>query len=161
MLPLKMGEGASVYHCLRYPKAPSLVPSRTLRVAFVLVLTWLAARPAGAAPESISRVREIARTAEGTPVAVRGVVTRYRAGRSIAIQDDSASIFAYTEATGVADLDEQRSPSIAGATYRKVGATDPPQSITVSAAELARGRHEADLVSVEGSVVRVETGRYE
>ena len=163
----------SVYHRLRYPRAPLAVPTRLLHSSLVLLLGWLTAVPAGAAMESISRVREIARTAPGTAVTVHGTVTRYRSGRSIAIQDDSGSIFAYTEATelvapgdivevtGEAVLDEQRSPSIAKATYKKVGTTEPPQPITVGAAELARGRHEADLVSVEGVVVRIETGRYE
>jgi len=138
-------------------------------------LCWLALAPLAAAPEilPLSRVREMARTAAGTAVTVRGTVTRYRSGRSLAIQDRSASIFVYTEGTtllvpgdvvevtGVAGLDEQAAPSIDKATYVKVDTAEPPRPIAVAAAELARGRHEADLVSVDGAVVRVETGRYE
>ena len=64
------------------------------------------------------------------------------------------------EVTGIAGLDEQAAPSIDKATYVKVDTAEAPQPIAVRAAELARGRHEADLVSVDGAVVRVETGRY-
>ena len=159
---------------LRYPiGAPLVVSSRIPRASFVLVLVWLAGAPVGAALQPISRVREIARTTPGARVSVRGVVTRYRPGRSLAIQDQSGSIFVYTEGTvmvapgdvvevtGVADVDEETAPCVDKATYEKVGTADPPQPITVGAAELARGRHEADLVSVDGTVVRVEIGRYE
>ena len=109
----------------------------------------------------------------GTRVTVRGVVTRYRPGRSLAVQDQSGGIFVYTEGetmlvpgdivevTGVADVDEERAPCIDKATYQKVGTADPPHPIAVAATELAQGRHEADLVTVDGTVVRVETGRYE
>jgi signal transduction histidine kinase len=143
--------------------------------SFALALCWLALAPLAAAPEiqPLSRVRELARTAAGTPVSARGTVTRYRSGRSLAIQDRSASIFVYTEGTtmlvpgdvvevtGVAGLDDQAAPSIDKATYVKVDTAEAPLPIAVGAAELARGRHEADLVSVDGTLVRVETGRYE
>ena len=152
---------------------PLVAASRPLRASFVLILVWLAGVPAGAALQPISRVREMARAEPGARVTVRGVVTRYRAGRSLTIQDRSGSIFVYTEdtailvpgdlvdVTGAADVDETRAPSIARATYQKVGTADPPQPIAVAASELAQGRHEADLVAVEGTVVRIEIGRYE
>jgi signal transduction histidine kinase len=140
---------------------------------FVLALVWLAVTPVVAALQPISRVREIARAAPGTRVSLQGVVTAYRAGRSIAVQDQSGSIFAYTEGTaivvpgdvveiaGVADVDEAMAPCVQKAAYRKVGTADPPHPITVAASELAHGRHEADLVSVKATLVRVESGHYE
>ena len=155
---------------------PAVASSRTLGASFVLVLVWLAAVPVipvGAALQPISRVREMARVAPGTRVTIRGVVTRYRPGRSLAVQDQSGGIFVYTEGetmlvpgdivevTGVADVDEERAPCIDKASYQKVGTADPPHPIAVAATELAQGRHEADLVTVDGTVVRVETGRYE
>src|SRR5258708_6284162 len=153
-----------VYHRLRYPRALLLVPSRFPRALVVLVLVWLAVTPAAAALQPISRVREIARAAPGTHVSLRGIVTGHRAGRSIAVQGQSGSIFAYTEGTpivvpgdvveiaGVADVDEAMAPCVQKATYQKVGVADPPQPITVAASELAHGRHEADLVSVKGTL---------
>jgi signal transduction histidine kinase len=153
-----------------------VVSCRIRLTSFALAFCWLAILPVSAAPplQPLSRVRELARTDAGTPVTVRGVVTRYRAGRSLAIQDQSGSIFVYTEdtirlvpgdvveVTGLAGLDEANAPSIEKASYVKVGTGEPPKPIAVvAAAELARGRHESDLVSVEGTLVRVETGRYE
>jgi signal transduction histidine kinase len=152
------------------------VVCRRIRLtSFALAFCWLAVLPVSAAPppQPLSRVRELARSDAGTPVTVRGVVTRYRAGRSLAIQDQSGSIFVYTEdttrlapgdvveVTGLAGLDEANAPSIEKASYVKLGVAEVPEPISVVAAELARGRHEADLVSVDGAVVRVETGRYE
>jgi len=151
---------------------PQLAP-RTLRTAVVLILAWLAVTPVGAALQPISRVREIARTTPGARVTVRGVVTRHRPGRSLSVQDPSGSIFVYTEGTtlvtpgdivevtGLADVDEERAPCIDKATYERVGTGEPPRPIAVDAGELVLGRHEADLVSVQGTVVRVEIGRYE
>jgi signal transduction histidine kinase len=154
---------------------PPVTFSRAPGASFVLVLVCLAVAPGvvGAALQPISRVREMARAAPGTRVTVRGVVTRYRPGRSLSVQDQSGSIFIYTEdttmlvpgdlveVTGLADVDEDKAPSIDKATYQKVGVASPPQPIAVPAGELAQGRHEADLVSVDGAVVRIDIGRDE
>src|SRR4051812_23542118 len=137
--------------------APPVASSRVPGASFVLILICLAVAPVilvRAALHPISRVREMARVAPGTRVTVRGVVTRYRPGRSLSVQDQSGSIFAYpddtamlapgdiVEVTGLADIDADNAPSIDKATYQKVGAADPPHPIAVMAAELAQGRHE-------------------
>ena len=154
----------------------ALVVCRAVRlVFFAITFGWLALAALSAALDlqPVNRVRVLARTAPGTPVTVRGVVTRHRPGRSLAIQDQSGSIFVYTdgtarlvpgdvvEASGVAGLDEQRAPSIGKASYVKVDRAAAPQPVAVAVTDLAQGRHEAVLVSVEAAVVRVETGRYE
>jgi len=151
---------------------PPVVSSRTLRASFVLVLVWLAVLPADAAIQPISRVREIGRAAPNTKVTVRAVVTRYRPGRSIYVQDQTGSIFVNTrgadalvpgdvvEINGVADTDEY-APFIDNATYTKVSAGAPPKAVGVSARELADGRHDAELVSVDGTLLQHRAGRQE
>ena len=148
---------------------------RRLSAIVAVALAGFAASPnqGGAAIAPLSQVRATARTAPKTPVVVRGVVTRYRAGRSLAIRDQSGSIFAYTDSTiplapgdivevsGLADLDSEASPCIDRAVYRKIGAEQPPRPIPVSAAELSSGAHDAELVSLDGRLDRIETGRYE
>jgi signal transduction histidine kinase len=147
---------------------------RLFAIVFV-TLAGLAASPSqpAAGVQSVSRARAAARKAPKTPLVVRGVVTRYRPGRSLAIRDQSGSIFAYTEGTspvapgdvvevtGIADVDSAGAPSIDKATYRKIGTDEPPRAIPVSAAELSRGRHDSELVSLDGTLERVEAARYE
>ena len=106
-------------------------------LALVLLFVATAAHTA-AQSASIRRARELSATAAGAPVTVRGTVTRYRAGRSLSLQDATGSIFAYTEATtplspgdlvevsGDAGVDPEGAPSINHATYRKFGSDAPP-----------------------------------
>ncbi len=106
------------------------------------------------------------------PVVVRGTVTRYRSQRSIYLGDDTASIFVYTEGsevlvpgdvvevTGVTGTDEN-GPLIDKATYRRIRTGEPPQPIVVSARTLARGQFNAELVSMDGELVRIDISRYE
>ena len=127
----------------------------------------------GAQMRTLDAIRGLASTAPGTPVSARGTVTRFRPGRSIAIDDATGSIYVYTEqadplspgdvveVSGVADLDDERAPSIDRATYRKVGTTDAPVPVPASAASLRAGQHDAGLVSVDATLDRFETGRYE
>jgi hypothetical protein len=144
---------------------------RLFAIVFV-TLAGLAASPSqpAAGVQSVSRARAAARTAPKTPLVVRGVVTRYRPGRSLTIRDQSGSISAYTvattpvapgdvvEVTGIADVDSAGAPSIDKATYRKIGTDEPPRAIPVSAAELSRGRHDSELVSLDGTLDRVDAG---
>jgi signal transduction histidine kinase len=146
--------------------------SRILGAAFVLAVIWLAAVPVGAALQPISRVREMGRAMPGTRVTVRGIVTRFRAGRSVYVQDQTGSIFAYTEGTdrltpgdiieltGKVDV-EQEMPIIEAATYRKVGTGPAPKPIVVPVSDLVQGRHDAELVSIEGTLTRIDLTRYE
>ncbi len=130
--------------------------------------------PAATAPSvsTIGRAKEMAIASPGAPVVVRGTVTRYRSRRSIYLSDDTASIFVSTdgsealapgdvvEVTGVTGTDEN-GPLIAKATYRRIRTGDPPQPIAVSARTLARGQFSAELVSIDGELVRIDISRYE
>jgi len=139
--------------------------------AVVAACVWHAAA-ASAAVQPVSRVREMAKVAPNTPVTVRGVVTRYRSGRSIYVEDQTGSIFVYTDGTaplepgdvvtvtGDADT-ENNLPIINKATYQKVGRTDRPQPIGVSVRQLALGQYDAQLVSLEGTLVRTDGTREE
>jgi signal transduction histidine kinase len=149
-----------------------LVSSRIPRAAFVLVLAWPTVTPAAPALHTISRVREMGRAAPGARVTVRGVVTRFRSGRSVYVQDQTGSIFAYTvgtdpltpgdivELTGTVEV-EQQMPIIDAATYRKVGTGPAPEPIVVPVSDLVQGRHDAELVAVDGTLVRVDLTRFE
>ena len=142
-------------------------------VLLVLLIALTIPRRAAAAVESIARARELAVSAPKTPVTIHGVVTRYRPGRSLSVQDQGAGIFIYSdqfdllvpgdivEATGRASIDESGAPSIADATYRKLGTGPAPDAIEVTAADLDAGRNDSLLVSLEGTVLRLEAGRYE
>lgn len=128
--------------------------------------------PPNVAPQPIARVRELAVTAPRTHVVVTGTVTRYRLERSIALHDQSGSIFVYTddalalapgdlvEVDGIAEM-VSGEPCINNATYRKVGTGPIPLATPVRAEELATGRRDAELVSVEGTLERIEIGRFE
>lgn len=128
--------------------------------------------PPTAATQPISRVRELAVTAPRTHVVVTGTVTRYRLERSITLHDQSGSIFAYVDdAVGLApgDIVEVEGiaetvsgePCINNATYRKVGSGPIPLANPARAEDVAAGHHDADLVSVEGTLERIEIGRFE
>jgi signal transduction histidine kinase len=146
--------------------------SRTRRASLVLALVWLAVTPASAALQPVSRVREMGRAVPGMRVTIRGLVTRFRPGRSVYVQDRTGSIFAYTdgtdplapgdivEVTGAVDV-EQEMPIINGATYTKVGTGPAPIPILVAVSDLAQGRHDAELVSVDGILTRVDLTRFE
>jgi signal transduction histidine kinase len=161
-----------VYHRLRYSRASLLVSSRIPRASIILVLVWLAVTPVAGALQSISRVREMGRAVPGTRVTVRGVVTRFRSGRSVYLQDQTGSIFAHTvgtdpltpgdivELTGTVEV-EQQMPTIDAATYRKLGTGPAPKPIVVPVSDLVEGRHDAELVAVDGTLIRVDFTRLE
>lgn len=142
--------------------------------AILLIALVQTAQPAPtAAPtQPIGRVRELAVTAPRTHVVVTGTVTRYRQERSIALLDQSGSIFVYVEAAvalapgdvvvveGIAETVDGE-PCINNATYRKVGTGTIPFASPALAEDLAAGRRNAELVSVDGTVERIEIGRYE
>lgn len=111
-------------------------------------------------------------TAPRTHVVVTGTVTRYRLERSIALTDQSGSIFVYVEdaaplAPGdvveVEGLAETVSgePCINNATYRKVGTGSIPTALPAQAEDLAAGHRDAELVSIDGTLERVDVGRFE
>ena len=147
-----------------------------MHALFVILLAGLGSVPPAASPaagvQPISRVREMALAVPGTHVVVVGTLTRYRSGRTLTVQDQSGGIFVYIEDTvtvmpgdrvevmGIADV-VAGVPCIDKATYRKVGSGPPLQPIAVLVEELALGHHDADLVSVEGTLQRIEIGRYE
>src|SRR5450756_2975442 len=74
-----------------------------MHALFVFILAGLGPAPPAALPaadvQPIGLVREMAVAAPGTHVVVLGTLTRYRSGRSLAVQDQSGSIFVYIEAT--------------------------------------------------------------
>ena len=147
-------------------------------MATLFGLLWIALgqaeppTPVSATPQPISRVRALAVEAPRTRVAVTGTVTRYRLERSIALVDPSGSIFAYIEdavALAPGDIVEVEGiaetvsgePCINDATYRKVGTGPIPLASPARAEDLAAGQRNAELVSLDGTVERVEIGRYE
>lgn len=145
----------------------------TTLFGILLIALGQAARPVPtAAPQPIGQVRELATTAPRTHVVVVGTVTRYRLERSIAVHDQSGSIFVYVEdavAVAPGDLVEVEGiaetvggePCINNATYRKVGTGPIPLPTPAQADDLAAGHRNADLVSVEGTLARIEVGRFE
>ncbi len=137
-----------------------------------MVLVWLAVVPAWAALQPISRVREIAQVAPSTRVVIRGTVTRCRPGHSLYVQDQTGSILVridksspvavgdIVEVSGLADVDND-APAVIHARYEKFGVAEAPVPIGVDARDLAQGKHDADLVAVEGTFGGVRTGHTE
>ena len=115
-----------------------------------------------------SAVNEIVRR-----VKVSGVVTRQRPGRSVYLRTTTGSIYVETvaatpvvvpgdrvEAVGFPDVDEY-APYLAEALFRRVQAGPAPEPLTPSLGDLMDGRHDAELVQVEATLLGVEPGREE
>ena len=130
------------------------------------------AQPAPRRLPTVLAAATIARTAPGTSVIVRGTVTRQRPGVSLYIQDETGGVFVDTdgttlvtpgeivEVTGIARM-EQSAPAVTAADYRRIGSGSPPVPAEVTLASLRAGEHDAQLVRVTGTLLRVEHTRYE
>ncbi|MGE3276529.1 MAG: ATP-binding protein [Vicinamibacterales bacterium] len=134
---------------------PAAVDPFALRVLRVRDLP-----PAASQPDRVRRVK------------LAGVVLRQRPGRSLYVRDESGPVYVETdgvdpvspgdvvEVVGFPAVDEL-APYVADAVYRRIGTGTPPDPIAVTAPELAEGRHDADLVSVEAEFRGLETGTEE
>jgi signal transduction histidine kinase/CheY-like chemotaxis protein len=107
----------------------------------------------------------------GHRVKVHGVVTLYRPGKAIFVQNDSGSIFAHTQesTSDIASGDQvdligfpvvgPYQPELQNASVRRTGPGDMPKPLTLSASEALHGdfkgenlfhSYDADLISVQG-----------
>jgi len=115
-----------------------------------------------------SAVNEIVRR-----VKVSGVVTRQRPGRSLYLRTTTGSIYLETdaatpvvipgdrvEAVGFPDIDDY-APYLAEAIFRRVEAGPAPEPLTPTLGDLIDGRHDAELVQVEATLLGLEQGREE
>ena len=106
-------------------------------------------------------------------VKVSGAVTRQRPGRSLYLRTSTGSIYVETDAAtpvvipgdrvevvGFADRDEY-APYLADAIFRRVEAGPAPEPLTPTLGDLMDGRHDAELVQVEATLLSLEQGREE
>jgi PAS domain S-box-containing protein len=102
-------------------------------------------------------------------VKVAGIVTRQRPGRSLYLRTATRPIRVetdFTAAVAVGDRVEAvgfpdagaYSPLLTDAIYRRVQPGPVPQPVPASLGELMDGRHDADLVRVDGTFVQGEQG---
>lgn len=102
-------------------------------------------------------------------VRVTGVVTRQRPGRSLYLRTATGPIRVETDFTAAVTTGDRvevvgfpdagaYSPLLADAIFRRVQAGPDPQPVPANLVELMDGRHDADLVRVEGTFVQGEQG---
>jgi len=130
--------------------------------------------PAGQAPHlGIAALpRESARGTLTRRVAITGVVTRQRPGRSLYLRDDTGAVYVETdlldilevgdrvEATGYPAVDEF-APYLEDAVFRRLGPGPAPTPRSATLPELLSGSLDAELVVTEAVLVTGERGREE
>jgi PAS domain S-box-containing protein len=102
-------------------------------------------------------------------VRVTGAVTRQRPGRSLYLRTATGPIRVETDSTAAVTTGDRveavgfpdagaYSPLLADSIIRRVQSGPDPQPVPASLSELMDGRHDADLVRVEGTFVQGEQG---